>query len=117
MKKNYHIELRERDSIFTDMVLDASMSNGGDYIPLWKIAEAANFLCRKYPTTGQMHSVNLIGNNVLTIDKGTQNILVITEVEVFDLADEEAKDILDELAPTLHRQTGLLDENNSELLN
>src|SRR5690606_1077878 len=109
MKKHiYRIELREIDSIFKDMVLEAAMSNGGTHIPLTEIASAANDLCRKYPTTGSRHTVNLIGDKVLTINKGTENILVITEIEVLELIDEDA--------PTLSRY-GITDENNMELLN
>lgn len=107
-KRIYRIELREIDSIFKDMVLEAAMSNGGTHIPLTEIASAANHLCRKYPTTGSCHTVNLIGDKVLTIDKGTENILVITEIEVLELIDEDA--------PTLSRY-GITDENNMELLN
>lgn len=118
----YRIELREIDTIFTDMVLMAASSNGGDYKPLHKIADAADWICQKYETTGKCHTVNRIGEHMLTIDKGTTNVLTITEIEVMDLdmpqiTSQEAKDILDELAPTLHRQTGLLDETNPELLN
>ena len=109
MKKHiYRIELREIDSIFKDMVLEAAMSNGGTHIPLTEIASAANHLCRKYPATGSRHTVNLIGDKVLTINKVTENILVITEIEVLELIDEDA--------PTLSRY-GITDENNMELLN
>ena len=104
----YRIELKEIDTIFTEMVLMAAASNGGDYTPLSKIADAADWICKKYTTTGQAHSVNRIGDTCLTIDKGTKNILVLTEVEIMEL------DI-----PTLSRQDaiGILDEQNHELLN
>lgn len=122
-KKIYRIELKERDSIFTDMVLDAALSNGGNYVPLNEIAATANYLCRKYPATGSMHTVNLIGNS-LTIDKGTENIVTITEVEVMELdmpqiTSQEAKDILSGV-PTIDRYLnpqGLADNSNHELLN
>jgi hypothetical protein len=84
-RKMYRIELREIDTIFTDMVLMAAASNGGNYTPLNKIADAADWICQKYQTTGQTHSVNRVGDNVLTIDKGTSNILVLTEVAILEL--------------------------------
>ena len=97
-KKMYRIELTERDTIFTDMVLDAAVSNGKEYVALNEIASAAKALCRKYPTTGEMHTVTLT-NNVLTIDKESKNIVTITEVEIMELdkpqlSNQEAKDIL-----------------------
>lgn len=102
MKKQYRIELKEIDTIFTDCVLVAAMSNGGDYMPLNQIANIADELCRRYPTTGETHTVNRIGNNSLTIDKGTTNILILTEVEILELntleelSNEEAKGILND---------------------
>lgn len=103
----YRIELSERDSIFTDMALDAALSNSGNYVPLVEIEATAKALCRKYPSTGKYHAVTLT-NNVLTIDKGTENVLTITEVEIFELdkpqiTPQEAKDLLNEV-PTLVRQ-------------
>jgi hypothetical protein len=107
-RKMYRIELKEIDTIFTDMVLMAAASNGGNYTPLDKIADAAEWICKKYTTTGQTHSVNRIGETCLTIDKGTTNILVLTEVEVMELD-----------VPTLSCQDaqGLLNDYNHELLN
>jgi len=94
-RKIYRIELKTTDTIFTDMVMQAAISNGGEYIPLNKIADAADWLCKKYPTSGKYHKVNRIGDNVLSIEYEGENILVITEVEVM------------ELSPTLHRQDEL----------
>jgi len=121
-KKMYRIELTERDSVFTDMILDAAVSNGKEYVALNEIASAAKALCRKYPTTGSTHTVNLIGN-VLTIDKGSVNIVTITEVEICELAkpelsNQEAKDILTG-TPTVdsYLNTGIADNSNHENLN
>jgi len=120
-RKMYRIELTERDSIFTDMVLDAAVSNGREYVALNEIASAAKAICRKYPTTGSCHTINLNGN-VLTIDKGTENILTIAEVEIMELdkpqlSNEEAKAIIG--VPTIDQYagTGIADESNKELLN
>lgn len=121
-KRMYRIELTERDSVFTDMVLNAANSNGGNYVPINEIEATAKAMCRKYPTTGSMHTVNLIGN-VLTIDKGSVNIVTITEIEVMEieapqLSNQEAKDILTG-TPTIDRylNTGIADNNNHEQLN
>ena len=108
-KHIYRIELREIDSIFTDCILMAAMSNGGDYTPLNKIADVADWLCKKYPSTGELHTVNRIGENALTIDKGKVNVLKLEEVEILEMdmpqiSSQEAKDLLDELNPVLNRQ-------------
>jgi len=120
-KKMYRIELKEIDTIFTDMVLMAAAANGGDYKPLNKIADAADWLCQRYPTTGECHTVNRIGNYALSIDKGTKNILLITEIEVMELdmpeiTTQEAKDLLDEINPVLNRQ-GINNPDHHENLN
>ena len=121
-RKIYRVELTEIDSIFKDMVLEAAVSNSGAYVPLIEIAAGANHLCRKYPTTGSCHTVNLVGN-VLHIDKGEQNIVTITEIEVIDLempqiTNQEAKELLKEITgvPTIDSY-GITDENNMELIN
>lgn len=123
-KKIYRIELKEVDTIFTDCILMASVSNGGQYKPLSQIANHANWLCEKYPASGSMHTVNRIGDNILTIDKGTDNVLILTEIEVLDIDQPEitaqqAKDILSGI-PTVDRYLnpqGLDDNTNHECLN
>jgi len=122
-KKMYRIELTEIDSIFKDMVLDAAISNGGNYVSLKQMEESANYLCRKYPTTGSCHTVTLT-NNVLTIDKEDKNIVTITEVKILELdkpqlSNQEAKDLLNQESPTLNRyaNTGIANSENQELLN
>lgn len=98
MKKTlFRIELTEADSIFTDCVIMAATSNGGKTKSLKQIADHADWLCEKYETTGSTHTVNRIGEHNLTIDRGTKNILHITEITVMDLADE---------TPTVHRYEG-----------
>lgn len=120
-KKMYRILLTDRDSIFTDIALDAAHSNGSKYVPIDQLEAVANFMCRKYPATGSMHTVNLM-DNVLTIDKGADNILIIEEVEILDLekpqlSNQEAKDIFDEINPVLNRQGGIANQENHENLN
>lgn len=119
-KKMYRILLADRDSIFTDIALDAANSNGAKYVPIEQLEAVANGMCRKYPSTGKYHTVTLIGN-VLTIDKDSDNILTIEEVEVMELdkpqlSNQEAKDILDEINPVLNRQ-GIANPDNHENLN
>ena len=121
-RKMYRIELSEIDSIFKDMVLDAAISNGGNYVSLKQMQESANYLCRKYPITGEMHTVTLTAN-VLTIDKGDKNIVTITEVEIMEiekpqLSNQEAKDILTGV-PTIdsYSQGTITDNEAKELLN
>ncbi len=125
-KRNiYRIELNEADTIFTDCILMAAMSNGlfSGYTTLSKICDHAEWLCKKYPASGSVHTVNRM-DNVLTIDKGEKNVLTITEIEVLELAkpqlsSQEAKDIMDELAPSLNRYsgTGIDNPENFENLN
>jgi hypothetical protein len=121
-KRIYRIELTERDTIFTDMVLDAANSNGGNYVPLNEIDATARALCRKYPSAGKYHTVTLTGN-VLTIDQESKNIVTITEIEVCELekpslSNQEAKDILTG-TPTVdsYLGTGIADNSNHENLN
>lgn len=96
MKKQiYRIELTTTDTIFTDIIFMAALSNGGEFIPLSKIADTADWLCKKYPATGSMHTVNRIGENHLTIDYGITNIINLTLITVMDLTEE--------LCPTLSR--------------
>jgi len=123
-QKIYRILLTDRDSMFTDIALDAAVSNGSKYVSINQLAEVAKGMCRKYPSTGSCHTVNVIGN-VLTIDKETENVLIIEEVEVVDLempqiSAQEAKDLIEaakDEAPTLNRNTGLADEQHEHLLN
>ncbi len=123
-KRNiYRIELNEADSIFTDCIIMASLSNGlGGYKPLSKIADHADWLCQKYPSSGSVHTVNRM-ENVLTIDKGEKNVLTITEIEVLELAkpqlsNEEAKELLSGV-PTVDRYigTGIANSEAHENLN
>jgi hypothetical protein len=121
-KKMYRIELKKTSGLAQEMAILAALSNGGTYISLKDIDAIARTECKRYPSLNDNVSVNLIGEHDFTIDRGTENILVLTEVEILELdtpemTANEARDILDELSPTLHRQTSLLDDTNSELLN
>ena len=93
-RKMYRIELISSDwSVPVDVAVLACLSNGGQYMNLYGIEMYAK---AKFIASGiKGFTVNLIGNHSLTIDKGTENLLSLTEVEVMELVDEES--------PTLHR--------------
>jgi len=108
----YRIEQFVMTGVVNDIVLMAAMSNGGKkYIPLKYMADYVETERIKYPTLTGDISVNLIGENHLTIDKGVENLLAITEVEVLELIQEDS--------PTLNRysNTGIANDDNKELLN
>lgn len=111
-KKLYRIELKSVGGIANELATLAALSNGGKYISLKDMESIAKVECIKLPVTTEGISINLIGDNVLTIDRVTQNLLVLTEVEVLDvdcptLTRQDAKDILE----------GLADDNHEHLLN
>ena len=111
VKRMYRVELMISTGIAQEIALLACRSNGGKYISLTDMESIAKVELIKFPFLNQDISVNRIGENNLTIDKGTENLLAITEVEVLELVNEES--------PTLNRfaGTGIADENNKELLN
>jgi len=123
MKKMYRIELKNSNRLAKEMALLACLSNGSKYIPLNEIEAVAKTELIRYPSLYDGITIHLIDTTLL-IDRGTENLLVLTEIEVMELDQpemtaQEAKDLLDELSPTLHRQTntGLLDDTTPELLN
>jgi len=103
MKRNiYRIELKSIGGIANELATLAALSNGGKYISLKDMESIAKVDCIKLPTTNTNISVNLIGNNVLTIDRGTENLLVLTEVEIFEIETpmvsvQDARDLLNEI--------------------
>jgi len=110
--KMYKIELKSIGGIANDLATNAALSNGGKYISLLEMEAIARVECIKFPVTTAGITINPIGNNVLTIDRGTENLLVLTEVEVMELdcptlTRNEAKEILD----------GIANPDNLELLN
>lgn len=110
-KKMYRIEQMATNSIASEIITMAAMSNGtGKYIPLQYMADFVKVEKMKYPTLTEDVQVTISGNTLL-LDRGTTNLLAITEVEVLELVNEDA--------PTLNRfaGTGIADENNKELLN
>lgn len=104
----YRIEMKIPDSLINELVLLAALSNGGQYISLMELQAVARTICIKNPFNGKGITITPIGDNVLSIDKGLENILLLTEVEITelefpDLTEQEARDILNELNPVLMR--------------
>jgi len=121
-RKLFRIELKSNNGLAREMALLACLSNGSKYIPLKDIDAVAKTELVRYPNLYDGISINPIGDNCLTIDKGTENLLVLTEVEIFELdapeiTPQEAKDLLDELNPVLNRQGGIANPENKENLN
>lgn len=117
----YRIELKSMEwHIAKDIAVLASFSNGSETkLSLHDLATHVKVRLAEIGT--DQFTVSVIGNDLL-IDKGTQNLLHIQEIEVMELdtpeiTPQEARDILDELAPTLHRQGGISNPNNFENLN
>ncbi len=102
MKKIYRIELFQSDTLINDLVILAAISNGGRYISLDDIEAIARTNGKRFPTISKDVSINRINDHLLTIDKGTESLLVLTEIEVMDIeqtqiSPAEAKNILTEL--------------------
>lgn len=119
-RKMYRVELTKTNSLAEQIAIAACLSNGSKYISLQDMESIVKVDLIRYPTINDNVSVTVAGN-VLTIDKGTENILTVTEVEIMELetpqlTSKEARDILDEIVPTLNRQ-GISDGNSNELLN
>ena len=99
----YRIELASwnKQDIAEEITLLAALSNGGKYRSLKELSEHAKIEAMKYPGLNSDVSINIIGDNVLTIDKGTKSLLILTEVEIMELkqpeiSPDEARSILRE---------------------
>ena len=119
-RKMYRVELKGSNTLAREMALLACLSNGTQYIPLKDIEAVAKTELIRYPSLYENISINLIGENDLTIDHKTENLLVLTEVEIFEIdreiSSQDARDILDELNPVLNRQ-GINNPDAHENLN
>jgi len=121
-RKMYRIELTKTNSLAQDIAIIACLSNGsGKYISLQDMESNVKVDLIRFPTTNDGISVTVIGN-VLTIDRKDENILTITEVEIYEmdkpqLSNQEAKDIMG--VPTIDSYIGtdISDNDNNELLN
>lgn len=112
-KKLYRIEQSQHHGIANDVSIMAAISNGSkNYTSLQYMADYVKQEKIKYPTLSDGITAT-ISENTLLIDltkyDNTINLLTITEVEVLELVDEES--------PTLHRYTGIADENHEFLIN
>lgn len=106
-RKMYRIELKSMKDIAKEAAVLAALSNGNAHIPLDKIASGAELECVKFPGSNLNVSVNLISPVCLTIDRGTENLLVLTEVEIYPMD-----------VPTLDRQlSNILSEQGPEIIN
>ena len=109
-KRIYRIEQTKYNGVVNEVSLMACVSNGsGKYIPLQYMADYVEKERLKYPVLTYGIQVTISGNTLL-IDKGTENLLAITEVEIFDLSDE---------SPTVftYLKTGIADDNMKECIN
>lgn len=123
-RKMYRIELTSLDyTMARDTAIVAALSNGkGADINLIGLQAYANVKKAEYGYKDV--TVSLIGNTLL-IDKGTELLLKIEEVEVMELdmpqiTAQEAKDLIAEANPVLGsylKPQGLADNDNHELLN
>lgn len=110
-RKIYRIEQMVNIGVVNDIVIMAATSNGGKkYISLKYMADYVENEKLKYPTLTKDINAELIGDNCLSIDKGTENLLLLTEVEIMELVDEDS--------PTLNRYSNTIaDETAHEILN
>jgi len=125
-RKMYRITLGNDYSHLTQtLVLTAARSNGGKYKPLNELISIAETML----LVNDGYVVEPIGNTLLHIDKkeGDKyiNVLILEEVEILEMEEmpqvsaQDARDILDELSPTLNRYagTGIDNPNFDENLN
>ena len=110
VKRMYRIEQFVMTGAVNDIVLMAAMSNGGKYVSLEYMEQYVKIEKGRYPTLTAGIETTISGNTLL-IDRGVENLLAITEVEIIELVDEPF--------PTLNRYagTGIADNNNHENLN
>jgi len=110
-RKMYRVELTRSNSLSQDIAIMACLSNGsGKYISLTDMESVIKVDLIRFPVTNEDVSVT-VTNNVLTIDRGTENLLAITEVEIMELVDEECVTL------TRYSQGTITDNEAKELLN
>ena len=120
MKRIFRVKLKSAEwNFINDIAIAACLANGGTPMNLLALEAYANV---KVKLMGLKDVSVSISDYDLLIDKGNENLLHITEIEADELdmpqlTNQEAKDLLDELAPTLHRQSGIANPSNHENLN
>ena len=103
----YRIELKTVDYMTAKAIaVAACLSNGGNYLSLSEMAGYGKGLIQEI---GYKDMTLTVVNNCLLLDKGVQNLLTLTEVEILELehpeiSKQEATGILKEL-----------DQNDSQL--
>ncbi len=86
--KMYRIQLNALGGIANEIASLAAYSNGGKkYISLKEMEALVNVDCIKFPTINSDITVTVIGEHDLTIDRGTENLLHLTEISVLDLSE------------------------------
>ena len=108
MKKNYHIQLSQNaNDVAKSLCQFAAQSNSSNYTSLKELEVWAILETKRYPILYDNVTIHLIGDTLL-VDKGTENLLVIEEMEYYELVrgDEEPTDKL-----------GIANEQNHELIN
>ena len=86
--KMYRIQLNALGGIANELATLAALSNGGkNYISLKEMEAIAKVDCIKMPYTNSDITVTVIGEHDLTIDRGTENLLHLTEISVLDLSE------------------------------
>jgi len=124
-KKIYRIELKSMEwHIAKDIAVLASFSNGSE--TKLSLNELANHVkLHNSAVGGTQFTVSVIGNSLL-IDRKTENLLHIQEIEVMELempqvSAQDARDILDNISgvPTIDSYigTGISNPNAHENLN
>lgn len=98
-RKIFRIELKTADwNFITDIAVAAALANGGTPMNLLGLEAYANVKAR---LMGFKDVTVTVIDNVLLIDKGTVNLLVLTEIEVLELVEEDT-------CPTLDRYTNTI---------
>ncbi len=114
MKKQYRIELRVNGGLASELANLAALSNGsGNYLSLMELAAYAKTEMIRFTGLNDGVTVSIIGDNILVLDKKTEPLLCLTEIEITELAmpeitADDARDILANQCPTVFLQ----DRNN-----
>ena len=101
--KMYRIELRKNGGLASELCTLAALSNGtGNYVSIQDLVSVAKTEMIKYTGLNEGITVSLIGDHTLMLDKGTENLLCLTEVEILELdkpeiTNEQARDILEDM--------------------
>lgn len=119
MKRIFRIKLKSSEwNFINDIAIAACLANGGTPMNLLALEAYANV---KVKLMGLKDVAISLSDYDLLIDKDNVNMLHITEIEADELdmpqiSAQEARDLLDEIAPTLNRH-GINNPDHHENLN